>query len=40
LLIKNADKGIVVCGSGVGIGIAMVKSGISCSTCFNEYMAE
>lgn len=35
LHIKAEDKGIVVCGSGVGIGIAMVKSGVSCSTCFN-----
>jgi ribose 5-phosphate isomerase RpiB len=33
--IKDVDKGILVCGSGIGIGIAMVKAGVSCSTCFN-----
>lgn len=40
LQIKGEDKGIVVCGSGIGIGIAMVKAGVPCATCFNEYMAE
>jgi ribose 5-phosphate isomerase B len=34
-LIKPEDRAIVVCGSGIGIGIAMVKSGISCATVWN-----
>lgn len=38
--IKPEDRAIVVCGSGIGIGIAMIKSGISCATVFNEYTAE
>lgn len=39
-IIKPDNKAIVVCGSGIGIGIAMVKSGVSCASCFNEYMAQ
>jgi len=40
LQIKPEDRAIVVCGSGIGIGIAAIKAGISCASCFNEYMAE
>lgn len=38
--IKPADRGIVVCGSGIGIGIAVNKAGITCSTAINEYTAQ
>jgi ribose 5-phosphate isomerase RpiB len=37
--LKPEDKGILVCGSGIGIGIAANKCGISCATAFNEYTA-
>ncbi len=29
----------MVCGSGIGISMAVNKAGVSCSTCYNEYMA-
>ncbi|MCU0848994.1 MAG: ribose 5-phosphate isomerase B [Spirochaetes bacterium] len=36
-----ADKGIVICGSGIGVSIAANKiKGIRAALCFNEYMAE
>jgi ribose 5-phosphate isomerase RpiB len=37
--IKAEDRGILVCGSGIGIGIAANKAGLKCSTAFNEYTA-
>ena len=37
--IKLEDKGVLVCGSGIGIGIAANKAGLKCSTAFNEYTA-
>lgn len=37
----NAEKGIVICGSGIGVSIAANKvRGIRAALCFNEYMAE
>ncbi len=33
--IRPEDRGILVCGSGIGIGIAANKSGLKCSTAFN-----
>jgi ribose 5-phosphate isomerase RpiB len=38
-VIKPQDRGILVCGSGIGIGIAANKSGLRCATAFNEYTA-
>ncbi|NLJ57413.1 MAG: ribose 5-phosphate isomerase B [Tissierellia bacterium] len=37
---KEVDKGIIVCGTGIGISIAANKiKGIRCALCTNEYMA-
>ncbi|HAS92815.1 MAG TPA: ribose 5-phosphate isomerase B [Clostridiales bacterium] len=37
---KEADRGIIVCGTGIGISIAANKiKGIRCALCTNEYMA-
>ena len=37
----NAEKGILICGTGVGIGIAANKiKGIRCGTCNDEYLAK
>ncbi len=38
---KEVDKGILICGSGVGIGIAANKvNGIRCVTCSEPYSAK
>lgn len=38
---KEAEKGIIVCGTGIGISIAANKvKGIRCALCTNEYMAK
>lgn len=42
LMVANneADKGIIVCGTGIGISITANKvKGIRCALCTNEYMA-
>ncbi len=37
----EADRGIVICGTGIGISIAANKTkGIRCALCTDEYMAE
>lgn len=38
---KEVDKGIIVCGTGIGISIAANKvKGIRCALCTNEFMAK
>lgn len=38
---NEADKGILVCGTGIGISISANKvKGIRCALCTNEYMAK
>jgi len=38
-LIKAEDRGILFCGSGIGIGIAANKCGLLCSTAYSEATA-
>lgn len=38
---KEADKGILMCGTGIGISIAANKvKGIRCAVCHNEFTAQ
>lgn len=38
---KEVDRGIIVCGTGIGISIAANKvKGIRCALCTNEFMAK
>ena len=38
---QEVDRGIIVCGTGIGISIAANKvKGIRCALCTNEYMAK
>ena len=40
VLTGKADKGIAICGTGIGISIVVNKhKGIRCGLCTNEYMA-
>ena len=38
-VIKEEDRGILICGSGIGIGIAANKCGMLCGTAYSEYTA-
>ena len=38
---KESDRGIIICGTGIGISIAANKvNGIRCTLCTNEFMAK
>lgn len=37
--IKPEDRGVLVCGSGIGIGIAANKCKIPCATAHDEFTA-
>ena len=38
-MIKPEDRGILFCGSGIGIGIAGNKCGMPCATAYDEVTA-